>query len=101
LESPQERPLNRFVNLSLIWLCSKFVVVFVLRLSRSLDFFNCSIWQTFWQLSIYGQAKPVTVTLLDIVKSEFIIKEWNKGRKAGGEGRGRVVLPPRAAKCIF
>ena len=70
-----------------------------MSLSRRPDLCNCYIWQTFWQVSIYGQAKPVTVTLLDIIKSEFIITEWNKRRNCGY--RRRVVLPPRAAKCIF
>jgi hypothetical protein len=65
-----------------------------MSLSRSADFCNCSIWQTFWQLSIYGQANPVTVTLLDVIKSEFIITEWKKGRNCGY--KGRVVRPPRA-----
>jgi len=62
--------------------------VFVVSLSGSPEFCNCSIWQTFWQLSIYGQAKPVTVAQLDIKKWEFIINGWNKGRKWGGGTAG-------------
>jgi hypothetical protein len=66
-------------ELALIWLCNKFVVVFDVMLSRSPDFCNCSICHT-WQLSVHVQAKPVIVTLLGVIISEFFVEEWNNGR---------------------